>query len=35
MQIEEAKMLELVEKKCEELRITDYVGGSHVNPEHK
>lgn len=28
-------MLDLVEKKCKELRITDYVGGGHVNPEHK
>ncbi len=28
-------MLDLVQKKCKELRITDYVGGDHINPDHK
>ena len=28
-------LLHLLEKKCEELRITDYIGGNKVNPEHK
>ena len=35
MHTEEARMLDLVQKKCEELKITDYVGGGHINPEHK
>lgn len=28
-------MLDLVQKKCNELKITDYVGGGHINPDHK